>query len=153
MSFTGTRFRNSKAQKARKKKYHSKTVRYVRLADCSLWKAELRGFILSVLKRSVADPDPYVLGPPCSASGSVSHKYGSGSRSFHHQAKIVRKTLMSTFLWLLYDFLSLKNDGNVPVFRIRIRIQIPRIRTKMSRIRNTTLEYVGYWHTGKQIPT
>jgi hypothetical protein len=28
---------------------------------------------------SVADPDPYVFGPPGSASGSVSHKYGSGS--------------------------------------------------------------------------
>ncbi len=43
---------------------------------------------------SVEDPDPYVLGPPGSASGSVNHKYGSGSgsssRSFHHQAKIVR---------------------------------------------------------------
>ncbi len=32
------------------------------------------------------------------ASGSVSHKYGSGS--FHHQAKIVRNTLIST----VYDF-------------------------------------------------
>jgi hypothetical protein len=48
-----------------------------------------------------------------------SHKYGSGS--FHHQANIVRKTLISTvFLLLLYDFLSLKNDVNVPVFRIRM---------------------------------
>ncbi len=27
-----------------------------------------------------------------------------------HQAKIVRKTLIPTVLWLLYDFLSLKND-------------------------------------------
>jgi hypothetical protein len=31
---------------------------------------------------------------PGSASGSVSHKYGSGSGSFHHQAKIVRKTMI-----------------------------------------------------------
>jgi hypothetical protein len=39
------------------------------------------------------DPDPYVFGPP----GSVSYKYGSGSRSFNHQAKIVRKpALIST---------------------------------------------------------
>ncbi len=84
-------------------------------------------------------------GPPGSASRSVSHKYGSGS--FHHPAKIVRKTLISTVLWLLYDFL--------PVFwscRIRVFLGLPdphpdsldrgtdpaiRIRTKMSRIHNT----------------
>jgi hypothetical protein len=52
---------------------------------------------------SVAGPDPYVLGPP--GSGSISMMYGSVSR-----ATIVRKT---TVLWLLYDFLSLKNDVNV----------------------------------------
>jgi hypothetical protein len=40
--------------------------------------------------------------------------YGSGSGSFHHQAKIVRKTLISNVLRLLYDFLPLKNDVNVP---------------------------------------
>ncbi len=45
---------------------------------------------------SVADPDPYVFGSP-------------GSGSFYHQAKIVRKTLIPTVLWLFYDFLSLKN--------------------------------------------
>ncbi len=33
---------------------------------------------------------------------------------------IVRKTLISTVLQLLYDFLSKKHDVNVPVFRIRI---------------------------------
>ncbi len=38
--------------------------------------------------------------------------YGSGS--FYHQAKKVRKTLIPTVLWLLLDFLSLKNDVNVP---------------------------------------
>ncbi len=42
---------------------------------------------------SVADPDthpdPYVFGPPGSASESISQIYGSGS--FYHQAKIVRK--------------------------------------------------------------
>ncbi len=70
---------------------------------------------------SVADRDPhsYVFEPPGSASGSVRNKYGSGSGSgsFYPQAKIVRKTLISSVLWLLYDFLSLKNDKNVPVFR------------------------------------
>jgi hypothetical protein len=40
----------------------------------------------------------YVLGPPGSASGSVSHKYGSGSGSCHHLAKIVSKILISTVL-------------------------------------------------------
>jgi hypothetical protein len=30
-------------------------------------------------------------------------------------SKIVRKTLIPTVLWLLYDFLSLKNDVNVPL--------------------------------------
>ncbi len=59
------------------------------------------------------DPsDPYVFGPPGSGSGSISQKYGSGS--FYHQAKIVRKTLIPTALCLLFDFLSLKNYGNVP---------------------------------------
>jgi hypothetical protein len=51
------------------------------------------------------DPNPYVLGPPGS---------GSGCGSFYHQAKIVRKIVIPTVLWLLYDFLSLKNDVNVP---------------------------------------
>ncbi len=55
-----------------------------------------------ILKTSVADPDPnpdpsdlYVFGPPGS---------GPGSGSFYHQAKIVRKTLNPTALWLLFDF-------------------------------------------------
>ncbi len=45
-------------------------------------------------------------------SGSISTTYGSesGSRfssgSFYHQAKTVRKTLIPTVLWLLYDFSS-----------------------------------------------
>ncbi len=47
-----------------------------------------------------------------SGSGSTSQRYGSGS--FYHQAKIVRKTLIPPVLWLLLDFLSLKNDVNVP---------------------------------------
>jgi hypothetical protein len=44
-------------------------------------------------------------------SGSISQRYGSGS--FYHHAKIVRKTLIPTFV-TLFGFLSLKNDVNVP---------------------------------------
>jgi hypothetical protein len=45
-------------------------------------------------------PDPHVLGPPGSGSGSISQRYGSlsGSGSFYHYAKIVRKTFISTVL-------------------------------------------------------
>ena len=70
-----------------------------------------------IVRSSVADPDPHVFGPP----GSTSQRYGSGSGScsgfgsFYHQAKIVRKTLITTVLQLLFDFLSLKNTGNVNV--------------------------------------
>jgi len=45
-------------------------------------------------------------------SESVSHRYGSGS--LYHQSKIVRNTFIPTVLWLLYYFLSFKNDVNVP---------------------------------------
>ncbi len=49
---------------------------------------------------SVAEnPDPYVFRPP--ASGSISQRYGSGSGT-------------GTFYHYLFDFLSLKNDVNVP---------------------------------------
>jgi hypothetical protein len=66
------------------------------------------------LRNSVADPDPYVFGPPGSGSGSISQRHGSGSGSFYHQAKkVVRKTLIPTVLLLLFDF-SLKNYVNVP---------------------------------------
>ncbi len=43
-------------------------------------------------------PDPHVFGPP--GSGSISPRYGSGSGSgsFYHHAKIVRKTLIPTIL-------------------------------------------------------
>ncbi len=56
---------------------------------------------------SVADPDPdppdpRVFGPP--GSGSTSQRYGSGSRSFYHHAKIARKTLIPTILWLFLNF-------------------------------------------------
>jgi hypothetical protein len=46
---------------------------------------------MNVLISSVAVPDPNVLGPP--GSGSFITRYGSssGSRSFYHQTKIVKK--------------------------------------------------------------
>ncbi len=62
------------------------------------------------LTGSVPDPDPsdpHVFGPPGSKSVSTRY-YGSGSRSFYHQAKNGRKTLIPNVLQLLYDFLSLK---------------------------------------------
>jgi hypothetical protein len=64
---------------------------------------------------SVPDPDPRVFGPP--GSGSISQRYGtggSGSGSFYQQAKVARKSWIPTVLRLLLDFLSLKNDVNVP---------------------------------------
>jgi hypothetical protein len=58
-----------------------------------------------------------VFGPSGSWSGSVSQRYGSrfrsGSEPFYHHAKIVKKTSIPTVLWLLYNFLFLKNDVNV----------------------------------------
>jgi hypothetical protein len=64
-------------------------------------------------KTSVPDPDPQVFGPP--GSGSTSQRYGSGSGSFYHHAKIVRKKNLDSFYFVtLFDFLSLKNDVNVP---------------------------------------
>ncbi len=53
------------------------------------------------VKTSVADPDPdppdpHVFGPP--GSGYTSQRYGSGSGSFYHHAKIIRKTLIPTIL-------------------------------------------------------
>jgi hypothetical protein len=47
----------------------------------------------------------------CCGSGSGSAS-ASGSGSFYHHAKIVRKTLIPTFVTLL-NFLSLKKDVNV----------------------------------------
>ncbi len=134
----------------------------------SFW-AVFHIWVLGLIFSIVADPDldPYVFWPP--GSGSISRRYviGSGSGSFYHQAKIVSKTLIPTVLWLLYDFLSLKNDVNVAsksnkqknffcchLERYWRKKQDPepdpeldpnpdplvtylRIRTKMSRIRNT----------------
>ncbi len=70
----------------------------VEIFKCWWWKAVLR-----VRSRS---------GSVCSEAGSISTRYGSGSGSwsFYNQAKIVRKPLIPSVLWLHYDFLSLKND-------------------------------------------
>jgi hypothetical protein len=43
-------------------------------------------------------------GPP--GSGSFSQRHGSESGSFYYQPKIVRKTLIPTVLWILYDFFN-----------------------------------------------
>jgi hypothetical protein len=61
--------------------------------------------IISIVFRvlnSVADSDPnpdpsdpYVFVPPGSGSGSIRQRYGPGSGSFYHHAKIVRKYLDS----------------------------------------------------------
>jgi hypothetical protein len=42
--------------------------------------------------------DPYSFRLPVSRSGSISQRYGSGSRSFDYHAKIVRKTWIPTVL-------------------------------------------------------
>jgi hypothetical protein len=39
---------------------------------------------------------------------------GSGFGSFYHQTKIVRKNLIPSVFLLLFTFLSLKNDVDVP---------------------------------------
>ncbi len=64
------------------------------------------GFCKRRVHTSVPDPypnqdplDPHVFQPP--GSGSTSQRYGSGSGSFYHQAKLVKKTLIPTVLWLL----------------------------------------------------
>jgi len=56
--------------------------------------------LLTLSEGSVVDPDPdpHVFGPPGSGSGSTSQRYESGSGSFYHHAKIVRKTLIPTIL-------------------------------------------------------
>ncbi len=74
------------------------------------------------------------LGPLGSASESVSHNYQVWIRLriLPSSSTNSKKNLDFYCFVTSYDFLSLKNDVNVPVFRIRIWI-----RTKMSRIRKT----------------
>ncbi len=52
-------------------------------------------------------------------------------------SKDSKKTLISTLLWLLYDFFSLQNDENVLVFRIWILIWIQIRMFLASRIRKS----------------
>jgi hypothetical protein len=85
-------------------------VRHLQLGQLHYVPAQA-DFSLVWFFRSVADPDQYFFGPP--GFGSISARCWSGSGSFYHQAKIVRKTLITTVLWLLYDFLSLKNGVDV----------------------------------------
>jgi len=53
----------------------------------------------------------YIFVSPGSGSGSIRQRHGSGSRSFYHQAKIVRKTLIVLFLTSFGLFIF---DLNVP---------------------------------------
>ncbi len=55
-------------------------------------------------------PDPQLFGPP--GLGSV--KQSTNQDPYIHQAKIERKSFVSTVWLLLYGILSLKNDVNLP---------------------------------------
>ncbi len=66
-----------------------------------------RGLRIIVLFEQLADPTKKSVAfasswKKCFWAGSFSLSYESGS--FYHQAKIVRKNLIPTVLWLLYDF-------------------------------------------------
>ncbi len=77
---------------------------------CSLRKASSPIMWVLTLFISVADPDPpdpHIFGPP--GSGSTSQRYGSGSDPI-----IMQKNLDSYYFVTLFDYLSLKNDVNVP---------------------------------------
>ncbi len=89
---------------------------------CILLRSRLKLF--SQCFRQCSGSASYVFGPPRSASGSVIYLYGSGS--LHKPAKKLRKTLISTVLWLLYPvclfiFELLKKDVNVPSKRKSIK--------------------------------
>ncbi len=58
-------------------------------------------YLNAVLRIWIPDPDPHVFGPP--GSGTISQRYGSGSGSFYHHAKIVRKTLIPTISFTFFD--------------------------------------------------
>ncbi len=65
---------------------------------------------LNVVYNNVAAPDPYVFGP--TGFGSINQRYGSGS--FSSSSKNSKKNLDSYCFVTSFDFLSLKNDVNVP---------------------------------------
>jgi hypothetical protein len=84
----------------------------------------IKGALTIITERRVAtggaDLDPYVFGPPRSGSGSVSQnsEVRNRIRILLSSSKNSKKNLDSycsvTVLWLLFVFLSLKNDVNVP---------------------------------------
>ncbi len=89
------------------------------------------------------DPqDPYVFGPPGSASGFVSHKTDPAPDP-PSSSKIVRKPFISVLLFDFFDFFmtfyqcsgSASGSRSVCFWASRIRV---RIHTKMSRIHNST---------------
>jgi hypothetical protein len=61
--------------------------------------------LFSVADPDLDPPDPHVFGPPGSGTGSTSQRNGSGSGSFYHHAKIVRKILIPTILCLFLTFI------------------------------------------------
>jgi hypothetical protein len=68
-----------------------------------------------MVTNSVQDPDPpdpHVFGPP--GSRSTSQRYGSELRILLSSCKNSKKILDSYYFVTLFDFLSLKNDVNVP---------------------------------------
>jgi hypothetical protein len=58
------------------------------------------------------DPDPG--GPKTCGSGEFASGFGSGSATLLSSCKKWKKNLDSFYFVTLFDFLSLKNDGNVP---------------------------------------
>ncbi len=98
--------RNANSDQASHKPAFTKSCRYLRGKGLQiprsvlffLFSLEGRSLIQIIIRNtvssSVPDPDPRVFGPP--GSGSISQSYGSWYGSFHHQAKIVRKTLIPT---------------------------------------------------------
>ena len=76
------------------------TIRWISISkEVRKYKKTSQKIFKRFMITSVADPDPpdpHVFGPP--GSGSINQRYGSGSGSFYHHAKIVRKTLISTIL-------------------------------------------------------
>jgi hypothetical protein len=87
-----------------------------------------------------ADPsDPYVFGPPGSRSGSIIQRYGSALLSSYKNSK---KNLDSYCFVILFDFLSLKNDVNLPsksnknfFVKIKFFVGILKVNDENSRIR------------------
>jgi hypothetical protein len=72
---------------------------YFSLLYKAMLRIRIRIRIRMFLDRLDPNPsDPNVFGPPGSESGSISQRFRSGSESFYHQAKILRKTLIPAAL-------------------------------------------------------